>query len=186
MFAFVEKPGLFEEPDRLRWDIDRRPGETMYVIARGRYCGVARWSDSESRWVLPELDYATWRALGKGRSASRRLPDGAIERAREVVDALLEAHPAGSVVERDGKRVRIVGRSAEGGVRVDGGEGAFKERTVSLTDIAWVLVARDDVDREGGVLDEARVNRVRYLEGTPKEATRWIDTGHAMALVRVG
>jgi hypothetical protein len=29
LFAFVEKPGLFEAPDRLRWDIDRRPGETL-------------------------------------------------------------------------------------------------------------------------------------------------------------
>jgi hypothetical protein len=54
---------------------------------------------------------------------------------------------------------------------------------VSLIDIAWVLVARDDVVRHGGVLDEARVNRVRYLDGTPKEATRWIDRGWALRVV---
>jgi hypothetical protein len=35
----------------------------------------------------------------------------------------------------------------------------------------------------GGILDEARVNRLRYLEGTPKASTRWIDTGWAIALV---
>jgi len=34
------------------------------------------------------------------------------------------------------------------------------------------------------LLDEAFVNRVRYLEGTPRGSTRWIDTGHALRLVR--
>jgi hypothetical protein len=63
--------------------------------------------------------------------------------------------------------------------------GGFKERTVSLKDIAWVLVARDDVANAGGVLGEARVNRLRYLEGTPKGATRWIDTGWAILLTSV-
>lgn len=32
------------------------------------------------------------------------------------------------------------------------------------------------------IIDEARVNRVRYLEGTPKGSTRWIDTGWAITL----
>jgi hypothetical protein len=32
---------------------------------------------------------------------------------------------------------------------------------VSLSDIAWCLVANDDVAASGGILDEARVNRVR-------------------------
>ncbi|MEZ4314249.1 MAG: hypothetical protein R3F14_40025, partial [Polyangiaceae bacterium] len=63
-------------------------------------------------------------------------------------------------------------------------DGGFGERTVSLTDIAWVLVASDDVAEGGGLLDEQRVNRLRYIEGTPKSATRWIDTGWALALVR--
>lgn len=53
---------------------------------------------------------------------------------------------------------------------------------VTVKDLAWVLVAADDVARNGGVLDETRVNRVRYLEGTPKGSTRWIDTGWAIAL----
>ncbi len=38
----------------------------------------------------------------------------------------------------------------------------------------------------GGVLDEARVNRVRYLDGTLKASTRWVDTGWALALVGAG
>ena len=41
----------------------------------------------------------------------------------------------------------------------------------------------DDVRRSGGILDEPRVNRLRYLEGTPKGSTRWIDTGWALLLV---
>jgi hypothetical protein len=43
-------------------------------------------------------------------------------------------------------------------------------------------VAQDDVQKHGGVLDEARVNRLRYIAGTPKGATRWIDTGWALVL----
>jgi hypothetical protein len=34
----------------------------------------------------------------------------------------------------------------------------------------------------GGLLDEARVNRLRYLDGTPKGSTRWIDTGWALVV----
>ena len=45
---------------------------------------------------------------------------------------------------------------------------------MSATDLAWVLLAADDVRESGGLLDEARVNRLRYLEGTPNASTRWI------------
>jgi hypothetical protein len=74
-----------------------------------------------------------------------------------------------------------VGAAARGGIRVDGGPEGFAERTVSLVDLAWVVVAADDVAASGGVLDESRVNRLRYLEGVPKGSTRWIDTGWAIA-----
>ena len=62
--------------------------------------------------------------------------------------------------------------------------GGFAERTVSVTDLAWALCADEDVRAQGGVLDEARVNRLRYLDGTPKSATRWIDTGWALGLLK--
>jgi hypothetical protein len=71
-----------------------------------------------------------------------------------------------------------VGLSAGGGPGQDDG---FAERTVSLTDLAWVIEAADDVGRAGGLLDEPRVNKLRYLDGTPRESTRWIDTGWAIA-----
>jgi hypothetical protein len=45
------------------------------------------------------------------------------------------------------------------------------------------MLAAKSVNTEGGVLDEARVNRLRYLEGTPEDSTRWIDTGWAILLV---
>ena len=35
---------------------------------RWRYCGVGRWVEAEEQWALPALDFATWRALGKGRA----------------------------------------------------------------------------------------------------------------------
>lgn len=68
-------------------------------------------------------------------------------------------------------------------MRIDGGPGGFKARTVSRTDLAWVLKARASLPASG-VLDEPAVNHLRYLEGTPKGATRWIDTGHAIRLVQ--
>ncbi|WP_437569834.1 hypothetical protein [Sorangium sp. So ce542] len=59
-------------------------------------------------------------------------------------------------------------------MRIDGGPGGFAERTVSLTDLAWVIVARDDVGKNGGRLDEHRVNRLRYLEGGRPRSQRVI------------
>jgi hypothetical protein len=85
------------------------------------------------------------------------------------------------VSEPDGRRARVLGAAQRGGLRVDGGEGGFKERTVSLNDLAWVVASADDVADHGGLLDEERVNKLRYLDGTPKGSTPWIDTGWAIA-----
>ncbi len=54
---------------------------------------------------------------------------------------------------------------------------------MSLTEIAWALAARERAGSKGRVLDETRVNEVRYLDGTPKGSTRWIDTGWALVLL---
>jgi hypothetical protein len=132
-------------------------------------------------WSLPPLDF-TWRALGKGRDCSRRLPPDALDAARTFLDQLLLRAGPGTWLERNGKRCRIVERTARG-VRIDGGPDGFASRQASLTDLAWVMLAAQGVTKEGGLLDAARVNRVRYLEGTPKGSTRWIDTGWALALL---
>ncbi|HEY0480730.1 MAG TPA: helicase-related protein [Kofleriaceae bacterium] len=124
---------------------------------------------------------ATWRAWGKGRDVSRRLPDGAIDKAKAAVAELLARPEPDRWLLRGNRRARIVGSAPGGGLRIDGGPGGFVERTVSLTDLAWVIQAAADVASTGGLLDEARVNKLRYLEGTPKGSTRWIDTGWAIA-----
>ncbi|MFY0563686.1 DEAD/DEAH box helicase family protein [Archangium lansingense] len=192
LFLCVTEKGVLTEPDRLDLSIEaRRPAETAFVLTRSspgetwRYAGVARWREDEERWALAEpVDYDTWRALGHGRQSSRRIPPDATEQATAWVRHLLSTHAPGKLIEQEGKRCRIVGSAAQGGVRIDGGEGGFEERTVSLTDIAWALLARDEARTTGGLLDEARVNRLRYLEGTPKGSTRWIDTGWALYLLR--
>jgi hypothetical protein len=184
----LDGPGVLIAPDRIARAVPgRRPGETAFVLARGagtnwRYCGVGRWSEDERAWVIPDVDHGTWRRLGAGRTASRRLPEGQLERARVLAAEIVERF-VGQWVGPKEKRCRVVGLSERGGIRIDGGPESFRERTVSLVDLAWVLVARDDVEAKGGVLDEARVNLLRYLEGTPKEATRWIDTAWAILIV---
>ena len=190
MFLLVDARDSFTASDRLRSIIDdRRPGETAFVLARAtagddwRYCGVAHWLEDESQWHVPELDFATWRALGSGRDCSRRLPALAKKRADEQLDTLFQQVGPGGWLQHGAKRCRLVARTASG-VRIDGGDDGFAARTVSTTDVAWVLLAADDVAANGGLLDEARVNRLRYLDGTPKGSTRWIDTGWAILLVR--
>ena len=79
-------------------------------------------------------------------------------------------------------QLQLVSRASNGGVRLDGDADGFAERTVSITDLGWVLAARDQVGAVGGPIHEARVNRLRYLDGTPKGSTRWIDTGWALVL----
>jgi superfamily II DNA or RNA helicase/diadenosine tetraphosphate (Ap4A) HIT family hydrolase/SOS-response transcriptional repressor LexA len=187
LFVFVDQPDVLIEPDRVRFTgVTPRPAETAFVLARRdatswQYLGVARQTDDRGTWSLPAVDFATWRTWGKGREASRRLPQAALDRAQRAVATLLERSDDQRWIRRGDRRARIVGKAPSGGLRIDGGPDGFAERTVSLTDLAWVIQAADDVAMTGGLLDEARVNKLRYLDGTPKESTRWIDTGWALA-----
>ena len=194
LFLRIQRPGALVEPDRLRVSLaDVRPGETAFVLTRtqggelGRFAGVARALGGDL-WSIPAVDFATWRALGSGRTASRRLPEGALDRARAVVQAVLRDPGVGGEIARDGKRLRVVGEAKAGGLRIEGpvnastGRPVFASRTISLVDIAWVLEAADDAREHRAILDETRVNRRRYLEGTPKGSTRWIDTVWALVV----
>jgi len=189
LFIFLMERGQLTEPDRLKYDADTpRPSETAFVLARRptdatyRYVGIARQTDRSGVWSIPDVDYATWREYGNAREVSRRLPEGATARAQLTVDALLARKEPDRWLQRTaGNRARVLGAAPRGGLRIDGGPGGFVERTVSLVDLAWVFVAADDVAENGGVVDESRVNRIRYLEGVPKSSTRWIDTGWAIA-----
>ena len=191
-FAWIEGPGAMRAPDRIAGDGKAPwPGETIYVFTRvsaggpWRYGGVARWREDEDAWAFEGLDHATWKAVGGGRGASRTLSRDVLARVDAWIAGLAATPGFGAMVEVDGKPFRVVRRSAEGGLRIDGGAAGFKERTVSRLDLGWTLLAADDVARNGGVLDEARVNRLRYLDGTPKDATRWIDAGWAIRLWRL-
>lgn len=188
LFIFIDRKGQLVEPDRVRFTgLAPRPAETAFVLARRsdadwQYLGVARQTSERGIWSLPATDFTTWRTWGDGRGASHRLPDDAVTRAQRVANALLGLpEDARWISKPDGARARIVGEAARGGLRIDGGPGGFEERTVSLIDLAWTAVAADDVIEHGGLLDEQRVNKLRYLSGTPKGSTRWIDTGWAIA-----
>lgn len=139
--------------------------------------GPRKRSEEPTPTLGDELDNAS------SRTSSRPLPAGARERAKALTNEIFSKFGAGAVVERSGRRLRIVARTDSGGLRVDGGPDGFSERTISTIDIAWVLIARDDVHRSGGQLDELRVNRLRYIEGTPESSTRWLDTRWAILLI---
>ena len=189
LFLLLEAAGTLSAPDRASVVVpDRHPGETAFVLARWgtenrwRYLGVARWVVDEATWDIPEVNFATWRALGRGRSASRRLDERWQQAARDLVERLLaDPGPGGWI--GTAQRCRIVGRADKGGLIIDGGDGGFKGRSVSLTDIAWVLAAGEAARQAGAGLDEGFVNRLRYLDGTPKGSTRWIDTAWALTIV---
>jgi hypothetical protein len=186
LFIFVDAKGVLVEPGRVRFTATfPYPSETAFVLVRRehdqwRYIGVGRQTGDRGTWDIPDVDLPTWRTWGEGRDVSRSLPEGALARAQLVVEALV-ARSGTPITRPDGRRAHVRGRAPRGGIRIDGGPDGFAERTVSLQDLGWVILAADDVGEHGGVLDEARVNRLRYLEGTPKESTRWIDTGWAIA-----
>ena len=183
LFLFVDAPGRLPTPSHVGPGGERpRPGETAFVLARTqdewRYLGVGRWEEDAARWRIPEVDVDTWKTYGATPGVSRELPPGALEQAAQLVDTLLARPPEDRWIEQAGRRALVTGVAPRGGLRI---EGEFEPRTVSLTDLAWVAVARSDVEEHGGRLDEARVNRLRYLEGTRKASTRYIDTGWAIA-----
>ena len=188
LFLFIDGKGMLAAPDLVRdARVTQRPAETAFVLGRRpdgayRYLGVGHWLDDEAAWQIPAADHETWRTWGEGRETSRTLPPGALARGQLVVDALLELPDAERWIDQgNGRRARVLGAAPRGGFRIDGGEGGFSERTISTTDVAWIVVAADNVQAHGGLLDEARVNLLRYLEGTPKGSTRWIDSRWALA-----
>ncbi|TKC96491.1 DEAD/DEAH box helicase family protein [Polyangium fumosum] len=191
LFLLIEEKGRLVAPDRIRFPgIEPRPGETAFVLTRApegstwRYAGVACFLEEDGLWACAGIDLPAFRTLGEGREASRTLHKSAEDRARRLIDELLRKKGAGSSVERNGKRFRLVGPTKRGGVRIDGGPGGFEERTVSLTDIGWALAALSEGNEDPRLLQEELVHRLRYLEGTPKGSTRYIDTGWAILLVK--
>ena len=186
LFVFIDREGMLPTTSQVRYSILRQPGETAFVLARRgdngwRHLGVGR-PDDEDLWRIPEVDHETWITWGAQGGVSRALPNGLLARAEQAVAALVDLPSADrTITQADGRTARVTGVAPRGGLRIDSPEGAFGERTISLIDLGWAIAASDDRDRHGGLLDEERVNRLRYLEGTPKGSTRWIDTDWAIA-----
>ena len=183
LFLSIDREQAFSSPSSLPVVVsDRRAAETAFILVRvddrWRYCGVGRWE--APAWTLPELDFASWRAVGKGRGVSRTLHPKWMAAARVAVEGLLAR--VDNTVRARGRHCVLEGRSPRGGLRVSGGPDGFKTRTISLIDLGWVLQARAHAAEHGASVDEDRVNRLRYLEGTPKGSTKWVDTGWALVL----
>ncbi|MGK0362941.1 MAG: hypothetical protein ACI9U2_005263, partial [Bradymonadia bacterium] len=184
LFFLVDEQDRLKAPDRLAWAVDSRaPSETAFIVtARGdewRYAGVGRW-DGDA-WVHPAVDFATWRALGQGRQASRALDPIWERAAANLVEFIAQNLPKDGQIEARSRVCRFQGRAAGGGIRID--HESMRERTISVTDLGWVLQTWNHRNQGAGVLDEAAVNHLRYLEGTPKKSTRWIDTGWALVIL---
>ena len=168
--AFVQQSGL----DRLRSGLEEalRRDATVRLLT-GDYLGITQVAALESL-----VDWMAARTL-RDDGDERPPPAGQLAvRVVQLVDTLMARPPEDRWIAQGDRRATLTGVAARGGLRI---EGDFAPRTVSLTDLAWVAVARRDVEEHGGRLDEARVNRLRYLEGTPKSSTRYIDTGWAIA-----
>ena len=177
LFLFLER-GQAQSPTTVLVPTTRNPSETAYVLRRESggwvYLGIGRAED-DKHWTVPELDYAAWMALkspGTRGGLSRPLPSQDGLAAKRLTARLRGA------VRRDERSVEVLEQTPQGGLRLRLSGGAL--RTVSLTDIGWVLNAIRTGDETP---DEAAVNRRRYIEGTPRASTRWIDTGHAITLV---
>ena len=146
-----------------------------------RYHGEARRSPvREADWLIDEVDFHTWAEFGAKRGVSRVLPDVASEWASAFVLAFAARFERGQMIEGLGKQCRFVEVTRTGGIRIDGGDDGFARRSVSATDLAWVLwtIAAEDTD----VIGAPQVHRRRYLSGTPKSKTRYIDTGWALVI----
>jgi hypothetical protein len=102
-----------------------------------------------------------------------------VEAARAAMSALWARH-GGSAVSVEGRKITLMQQTRTGSLRIKP-DGAG-ERGISLTDLGWVLRAAAYAAERGEAVDLALVNRLRYKPGTPKESTRYIDTGWALKL----
>ena len=108
-----------------------------------RYLGVGRWLDESCAGRSPT---STTRRGARGARVERprvRYPT-ARSRARSSSSMRYWRFPRRERwLEQRERATRARARcAARGGFRVDGGDGGFGERTVSLTDLAWVVVGR--------------------------------------------
>jgi hypothetical protein len=160
-------------------------------------CGRSRSRRMSPRWRRAR---GSWRSRNRGRPRGKRGPawrlssrsgwccrSTATGRSRTTCRSSRCASRAPASERAAGAGARCGG---ERGLRIDGSGGGgsrgFEARTVPSLDIAWAMLAHDDVAANGGLVDEARVNELWWLEGAPKGSARWIDTGWAIAAWTLG
>jgi superfamily II DNA or RNA helicase/SOS-response transcriptional repressor LexA len=190
LFLLADGRGVLEAPDRwpLR-SLTRAPGETAYVLARASggdrwtFLGVGRWDVAEGAWAFPAPPALRWHELADAVTWSRTLPMEWRVRAQAFARMLGETK-IGAEFAREAGMARVVRITRDLGVFLEGVDGSLSPRPISATDIGWVIWAADEAARGGPPLSLETVNRLRYLKGTPKGKTRYIDTKLAMALWR--
>ena len=151
-------------------------GEDRWV-----YHGEGARDGEREAWRIADVDVDTYERFGGSRAKSRDLPAHAKQWAKAFTEKLQDTLGEDGVVNARGRTCRVVSVSDRGSVEIEGvGEDGFKPRKVSNTDLAWVLLARES--NTSPILDEATVNRARYLPGTKPSSMRYIDTGWALVL----
>ena len=147
---------------------------------RWRYHGLGHPRDDQEAWSIEEVDYSTYKRHGATPGASRRLDEDAEAWAEAFVERFERDHEPGDIIEARGKTCRFLSITSRKSIRIDGGEDGFSARSISKTDLAWVHRARERC--EEALVTEEFVNQLRYLPGTPKKSTRYIDTNWALVL----
>jgi len=124
-----------------------------------------------------------WRALGPSKGASSRpLPDRWRTEAQRFAQQLWD-RAANQPLGVGARRFTLLRLTPQGSLQIQPLT-ARKPRTISLTDLGWVLLAQHEASlHDAPHLDEGQVHRFRYLTGTPQGSTRFIDTGWALRLV---
>ncbi len=186
---WLDDPALWRDAEHVTLpDAPRDPNLTAHALLRlpdqdgWRYLGLAIpiADHDNTAWQVAPLDFATWRALNPRGGASRPLPPYAEALALRYLAQLHHSLTPGQWLEADGKRFRVVKVREGAGVTIDGGPGGFKPRNVSLTDLAWALLA---LDGQADSASKALIHALRYWPGTPRGSTRYIDTLWAQRII---
>lgn len=179
----IETPGQLLTPETLRpmGVLGARPLAVLKDGERWRFHSAVSLDDT-GQWRIASVELATWRRFGASPEEISR-PLGAQQRAyAQAFVARLDLELLKEMwLDVDGVKLRIIGKSAQGGLKLALESG--KTRSISQTDLAWALYTYEQTQELSGLSVE-RVNQRRYLAGTPKASTRYIDTGWAIRIIK--
>jgi len=179
----IDTAGQLLTPETLRplAVLGDRPLALIEDGSRWRFHSVISLDDV-GQWRLAPVDLATWRRFGASPDEISR-PLSAQQRA--YAQAFVERLDLELLKDRwfevDGARLRVISKNAKGGLKLALESG--KTRNISQTDLAWALYTYEQTQELSGLSVE-RVNQRRYLAGTPKASTRYIDTGWAIKIIK--